>query len=110
MKDILGQIKWDEKGLVSAIAQDVHSKKVRMLAYMNEESLVKTLATGETWFWSRSRQSLWHKGETSGHIQKVRKIIGDCDDDTLLIFVDQTGVACHTGAKSCFFQDIQTFD
>lgn len=96
--------------LIPVIVQEASSKDVLMLAYMNEESLVKTLATGETWFWSRSRQSLWHKGETSGHIQKVRKIIGDCDDDTLLIFVDQTGVACHTGAKSCFFQDIQTFD
>lgn len=96
--------------LIPVIVQEASSKDVLMLAYMNEESLVKTLATGETWFWSRSRQSLWHKGETSGHIQKVRKIIGDCDDDTLLIFVDQTGVACHTGARSCFFQDIQTFD
>ena len=83
--------------------QDINTKEVLMLAYMNEDSLKKTLETGETWFWSRSRGELWHKGETSGHTQKVKSINYDCDGDALLIEVDQRGVACHTGAKSCFF-------
>lgn len=93
--------------LLPAIIQEDSTGDVLMLAYMNEESLKKTLETGETWFWSRSRQSLWHKGETSGHIQKVKAIYGDCDEDTLLIRVEQIGVACHTGAKSCFFRELK---
>ena len=76
-----------------------------MLAYMNEESFNKTKETGYTWFYSRSRQQLWQKGETSGHVQKVVSIQGDCDDDTLLIIVEQTGPACHTGNKTCFFAE-----
>lgn len=95
-------LKWDEKGLLPAIVQDAQSKEVLMLAYMNRESLDKTLQTGQTWFWSRSRESLWHKGETSGHIQQVKQIRFDCDADTLLIFVDQVGVACHNGTYTCF--------
>ena len=81
-----------------------------MLAYMNKESLRKTLETGYTWYWSRSRQELWNKGATSGHLQKVISIYSDCDDDTLLLNVKQTGAACHTGSYSCFFNEIYTDD
>ncbi|MBP1045371.1 phosphoribosyl-AMP cyclohydrolase [Enterococcus sp. BWM-S5] len=91
------------KGLVPAIIIEDQTDEVLMLAYMNEESFNKTLETKTTWFYSRSRESLWNKGETSGHTQKVKKITTDCDQDTLLIRVDQTGPACHTGAHSCFF-------
>lgn len=90
--------------LIPAIIQDKDTKKVLMLAYMNEESLRKTIETGYTWFFSRSRNELWNKGATSGHFQKVIRITGDCDDDTLLIEVEQTGPACHTGNESCFYQ------
>ncbi len=92
--------------LIPAIAFDVDTKTVLMLAYMNEESLRKTLETGYAWYWSRSRQELWNKGATSGHLQKIVSIYGDCDDDTLLLNVKQTGVACHTGSYSCFFNEI----
>lgn len=92
--------------LIPAIIQEASTGEVLMLAYMNEESLRLTLATGRTWFWSRSRNELWNKGATSGHYQKIVSIAGDCDDDTLLIRVDQTGAACHTGNHSCFFQPI----
>lgn len=98
-------IKFDERGLVPAIIQDVNSGQVLMMAYMNEESLDKTIASGQTWFYSRSRQSLWMKGESSGHVQKVREILYDCDEDTLLIKVEQTGAACHTGHYSCFYRN-----
>ena len=91
--------------LVPAIIQDKNTKKVLMLAYMNEESLRKTIETGYTWFFSRSRNELWNKGATSGHVQKVISITGDCDDDTLLIEVEQTGPACHTGNETCFYQE-----
>lgn len=102
MKDT---IKFDAHGLVPAIIQDANSGQVLMLAYMNAESLDKTLASGRTWFYSRSRQKLWMKGESSGNVQKVKQILYDCDADTLLIKVDQTGVACHTGHYSCFYRD-----
>lgn len=92
--------------LLPAIVQEEATRQVLMLAYMNRESLKKTLETGYTWFYSRSRQELWNKGATSGHVQKVVRIYGDCDDDTLLVLVKQTGPACHTGAHSCFFQEI----
>ncbi len=92
--------------LIPAIVQEAGSGEVLMLAYMNRESLQKTLETGYTWFFSRSRQKLWNKGETSGHKQKVVSLKGDCDDDTLLVEVIQTGPACHTGSKSCFFNTI----
>ncbi len=99
--------KFFQKGpLIPAIIQEEETKDVLMLAYMNRESLQKTLESGETWFFSRSRNALWHKGESSGHIQTVVSIVGDCDDDTLLITVRQTGPACHTGNKSCFFSPI----
>ena len=93
-------LKFDEKGLIPAIVVDAKSGKVLTLAYMNRESLQKTLETGYTWYWSRSRQELWNKGATSGHLQKVVSIFSDCDDDTLLVYVNQTGPACHTGSYS----------
>ena len=92
--------------LIPAVIQEHGTNEVLMLAYMNKESLAKTLETGYTWFFSRSRQKLWNKGETSGHTQKVVSIKGDCDDDTLLIEVIQKGPACHTGAESCFFNEV----
>ena len=96
--------------LIPAIVVEEKNKEVLMLAYMNKESLQKTLETGYTWFYSRSRQELWNKGATSGHLQKVVSITADCDDDTLLVVVNQTGVACHTGAYSCFFKEIYKSD
>lgn len=99
--------KYFQKGpLIPAIVQEAGSGQVLMLAYMNEQSLLKTMQTGYTWFYSRSRQKLWNKGESSGNKQRVIRITGDCDDDTLLITVEQTGPACHTGEKSCFFEQI----
>lgn len=104
---LLEAIKWDGSGLVPAIVQDAASKEVLMMAYMNADSLKATLESGETWFWSRSRGELWHKGATSGHTQKVKALKYDCDGDTLLVQVDQTGPACHTGSYSCFFNDVR---
>lgn len=92
--------------LIPAIAVDVKTGQVLMLAYMNKESLRRTLETGYTWYWSRSRQELWNKGATSGHLQKVVSIFADCDNDTLLVKVEQTGAACHTGNYTCFFTQI----
>ena len=92
--------------LIPAIIQEEKTGEVLMLAYMNKESLKRTLETGYTWYWSRSRQEYWNKGATSGHLQKVVSIYGDCDDDTLLLNVKQTGNACHTGSYSCFFNKI----
>jgi phosphoribosyl-AMP cyclohydrolase len=100
------EIKFDEKGLVTAVIQDATTRQVLMVAWMNAESLRLTQETGETHFWSRSRQELWHKGATSGAVQRVREIWLDCDGDTLLILVDPAGPACHTGAVSCFFRKI----
>lgn len=98
--------KFFKKGeLIPAIVQDENESDVLMLAYMNEESLKKTLETGYTWFFSRSRQQLWKKGETSGNVQKVVSITPDCDNDTLLVKVNQKGVACHTGNRTCFYTD-----
>ena len=99
-------IKFDEKGLITAVIQDAATHQVLMVAWMNAESLRLTQETGETHFWSRSRQELWHKGATSGNVQRVQTIYADCDGDTLLILVDPAGPACHTGAVSCFFTEI----
>ena len=101
------QVKWDERGLVPTIVQDVNTHQVLMMAYMNGESLRLTVETGETVFWSRSRNELWHKGATSGNVQRVREIHVDCDGDTLLIQVEPAGPACHTGAVSCFFDQLK---
>ena len=100
----LDSVKWDDKGLVAAIAQDATSKEVLMLAWMNRESLLLTLTTGNTHYFSRSRQALWKKGETSGHLQHVKELRLDCDGDAILMKVDQVGgIACHTGRWRCFF-------
>jgi phosphoribosyl-AMP cyclohydrolase / phosphoribosyl-ATP pyrophosphohydrolase len=101
----LDQIRYDERGLIPAIMQDYLDGTVLMMAWMNRESLQKTLETGHTWFWSRSRQELWPKGATSGHLQKVQSLRYDCDSDALLVTVEQVGdIACHTGERSCFHQ------
>ena|SRR5437764_746017 len=98
-------IKYDHRGLIPAIVQDSKTGEVLMLAYMNSESLENTIRTKETWFWSRSRSQLWHKGATSGNTQKVISLSLDCDGDTLLIKVEANGPACHTGEPTCFFQE-----
>jgi phosphoribosyl-ATP pyrophosphohydrolase/phosphoribosyl-AMP cyclohydrolase len=101
----LDKIRYNDQGLVPAISQDYLDGTVLMMAWMSRESLEKTLETGETWYWSRSRQELWHKGATSGHIQRVKGIRYDCDSDALLVTVEQLGdIACHTGERSCFHQ------
>ena len=100
------KLQFEEQGLLPAIIQDFHTKKVLMLAYMNRESFEKTLETKKTWFYSRSRKKLWNKGETSGNFQLVKRISYDCDGDALLVEVIQLGHACHTGAESCFFNEI----
>lgn len=100
------QIQYDAQGLVPAIVQDAVSKEVLMLAYMNSESLQRTIQTGDTWFWSRSRGELWNKGATSGHTQKVKALRYDCDADTLLVLVEQVGPACHNGTYTCFTTNI----
>lgn len=93
--------------LIPAVVQEASTGQVLMLAYMNKESLKRTLETGYTWFWSRSRQELWNKGATSGHLQKVVAMYSDCDNDTLLVQVEQTGAACHTGHHSCFYTKME---
>lgn len=103
------RLTFNANGLIPAIVQDAETKQVLMLAYMNAESLRQTLESGETVFWSRSRGELWHKGATSGNIQKVQEIRVDCDADTLLILVDPAGPACHTGATSCFYRTYSEF-
>ncbi|MCO5171334.1 MAG: bifunctional phosphoribosyl-AMP cyclohydrolase/phosphoribosyl-ATP diphosphatase HisIE [Planctomycetes bacterium] len=97
---------WDERGLVPAVVQDARTGEVLTLAYMNRDSLARTLETGETWFWSRSRRALWHKGETSGHVQRVDGLAADCDGDALVVRVTPTGPACHTGARTCFHSPV----
>ena len=104
MSALLDIVKFDEKGLVTAVAQDFTTNEVLMLAYMNRESLAETLESGDMVYWSRSRQKRWKKGETSGHVQKVREVYIDCDGDALLFKIDQTGAACHENYPSCFFR------
>lgn len=101
---VIQNLKFDDRGLITAVVQDDETNEVLMVAHMNAESLAKTLQTGETWFWSRSRQKLWHKGETSGATQRVVDIRLDCDGDALLVRVNPNGPACHTGERTCFFQ------
>ena len=108
MSDWLEQIKWTEDGLVPVIAQEADSGRVVMFAWMNRESLALTAAEGEAVYWSRSRSRLWHKGEESGHVQKVKSIRTDCDSDVVLLEIEQVGgIACHTGRHSCFYQELQ---
>ena len=104
-KALLEAVAWNEQGLVPVIAQEVGSGDVLMMAWMNRDALLETLRLGEAVYWTRSRQKLWHKGEESGHTQKVKEIRLDCDGDTILLLVEQKdGIACHTGEHSCFFQ------
>ncbi|HYD59752.1 MAG TPA: phosphoribosyl-AMP cyclohydrolase [Noviherbaspirillum sp.] len=104
----LNKVKWDEHGLVPVIAQEVGTNDVLMFAWMNRDALAKTVELGEAVYWSRSRKKLWHKGEESGHVQKVHEIRLDCDEDVVLLKVEQAGkIACHTGRHSCFFQKFE---
>ncbi|MGD9694452.1 MAG: bifunctional phosphoribosyl-AMP cyclohydrolase/phosphoribosyl-ATP diphosphatase HisIE [Thermoleophilia bacterium] len=109
-RELADRVRFNDDGLVSAIVQDATDGRVLTQAWMNRESLERTLERGETWFWSRSRRELWHKGATSGNTQAVRAVVLDCDRDALLVLVDQTGVACHTGAPSCFFTSLTDGD
>ena len=101
-------VRFDERGLVPAVVQQEGTGEVLMVAWMSAESLRLTLETGTTWFWSRSHRELWNKGATSGNMQRVRRVLVDCDADTLLVMVDSPGPACHTGSHSCFFREIVT--
>ncbi len=105
---MLPELKYDDKGLIPAIIQDLKNEEVLMMAYMNKASLERTIDSGKTCFWSRSRQEFWTKGETSGNVQLVKEILYDCDADTLLVKVEQTGTgACHTGNRTCFYRNIK---
>jgi phosphoribosyl-ATP pyrophosphohydrolase/phosphoribosyl-AMP cyclohydrolase len=99
-------VKFDEKGLIPAIAQDAKTGEVLMVGYMNREALEKTISTGKAWFYSRSRKELWNKGATSGNYLNVKRILVDCDDDTLLLLCNPTGPVCHTGNRTCFFREL----
>ncbi len=104
----LDEVRWGDDGLVPAIAQDAASGDILMVAWMNREALSRTVETGQAVYWSRSRQRLWHKGEASGHVQKVKEVRLDCDGDVILLKVEQVGgIACHTGRRSCFFQRLE---
>lgn len=104
----LDEVRWTEDGLVPAIAQDIRTRRVLMFAFMNREALERTVATGEAHYWSRSRGRLWHKGEESGHTQRVREVALDCDGDVILLSIEQVGgIACHTGRESCFFRRLE---
>lgn len=109
-KSALSDIKFNKDGLIPVIAQCVKSGTVLMMAWMNEEALKKTIDTNDMYYFSRSRQKLWQKGETSGHFQKLIELRLDCDNDTILALIEQTGAACHTGTKSCFFKTIREFN
>ena len=104
---LLDALKFDSAGLVAAVAQQHDTGEILMLAWMNREAVEQTLATGNAVYWSRSRQALWRKGETSGQVQRIVSLRLDCDGDAVLLRVDQTGVACHTGRRSCFFREVQ---
>ncbi len=100
-------LKFDRQGLIPAVLQDTNTREVLMVAYMDEEAVRRTMESGDAWFWSRSRQELWHKGETSGNFQRVVRAQADCDSDAILLEVNPDGPACHTGAASCFFQSLE---
>jgi len=105
----IDNLRFDQNGLIPAIAQDWVDGSILMMAWMNRESIIKTLESGEVHYWSRSRKELWHKGKTSGHFQKLKGIRTDCDSDTILLSIEQIGsIACHTGQRSCFFKDLET--
>jgi phosphoribosyl-AMP cyclohydrolase len=98
---------FDERGLIPAVVQDAESKDVLMVAWMNRDALSRTLVSGRTWFWSRSRGELWRKGDTSGNVQHVQEVRYDCDGDTVLVLVHQEGAACHTGNRTCFYRPLE---
>jgi phosphoribosyl-AMP cyclohydrolase len=106
----IDSLSWDANGLIPAIVQEVGSDAVLMMAYVSRESLARSLEIGETVFYSRSRKTLWHKGETSGNVQRIREILVDCDGDTLLFRVEAAGAACHTGEMTCFFRTLENYD
>ena len=106
-QDLLANVAFDRDGLVVAVAQQHDTREVLMVAWMNRQAIERTLATGDVHYWSRSRMKLWRKGETSGQVQKLVELRVDCDGDTLLLLVDQSGVACHTGRRSCFFRAVR---
>lgn len=108
MSDFIDSLKFDAKGLVPAIAQQYDSGEVLMLAWMNRGAIEQTLATGQVCYWSRSRGAIWRKGQTSGQVQRLVELRVDCDRDALLVKVDQTGVACHTGRRSCFYNRVES--
>lgn len=105
---MIEELRFDERGLIPAVVQDERTGDVLMVAWMNEEAVRRTVESGRTWFWSRSRQELWRKGDTSGHVQHVREVRYDCDADTLLVRVHQVGPACHTGQATCFYRSLPT--
>jgi phosphoribosyl-AMP cyclohydrolase len=109
-ENALTMIRFNDRGLVAAVAQQHDSGEVLMMAWMNEEAVRATLETGEVHYWSRSRNALWHKGESSGQVQRLKDFRVDCDGDTLLLLVDQTGVACHTGRRTCFYRAVRNGD
>lgn len=104
---MIEELTFDERGLIPAVVQDEASGEVLMVAWMNRDAVRRTLESGRTWFWSRSRGELWRKGDTSGHVQLVREVRYDCDGDTLLVTVHQQGPACHTGSRSCFYRRLE---
>ena len=110
IQEFIQSLKYNSDGLIPAVVQDVHDKTVLMVAYMSPESLERTFTTGQATYYSRSGQKLWLKGETSGHLQHVQRITFDCDRDTLVLHVEQVGVACHEGCRSCFFREAQVSD
>ena len=103
-------LQFDHRGLIPAIIQDASSAEVLMLGYMNKEALKRTVTSGDVWFYSRSRRELWHKGETSGNFLKLKSIVKDCDSDTLLVYAEPAGPVCHTGNRTCFFQQLEKQD
>jgi phosphoribosyl-AMP cyclohydrolase len=102
------ELTFDDRGLIPAVVQDADNGEVLMVAWMNDEAVRRTVESGRTWFWSRSREELWRKGDTSGHVQHVREVRYDCDADTLLVKVEQVGPACHTGQRSCFHRVLES--
>ena len=107
MPELAEELRFDDQGLIPAVIQDAANGDVLMVAWMNEEAVRRTLESGRTWFWSRSRKELWRKGDTSGHVQHVHEVRFDCDGDTLLVKVTQVGAACHTGERTCFYRAME---
>ncbi len=107
MAELAEELRFDDQGLITAVVQDAANGDVLMVAWMNEEAVRRTLESGRTWFWSRSRKELWRKGDTSGNVQHVHEVRFDCDGDTLLVKVTQEGAACHTGERTCFYRAME---